>query len=69
MTSIATRKFGAFSKAEETNLVVVEVNVEVIQTSCLHKYKVAAAADKGHEPVAKVVLEKFIASTQTTAKK
>jgi len=49
-------------------LVVVDAEVEVVQTSYLYKQKVPAAADKEQDTVIEVVLEKILAPTQTTVK-
>ena len=68
MTPITTKEVGAFNEAEETTSVMMETEVEIFQTSCLHKQKVDAIADKEHGAVAEVVLTKFITPTQTTAK-
>ena len=49
-------------------MVVVMVEVEVVQASCLHKQKVEAVADKEQDAVAELMLKKSLAPTQTTAK-
>ena len=66
MTPITTTEVDAFSKAEETTLVVVEAEVEVAQTLCLHKQNVDAVADEEEDAVGEVVLENFFEPTQNS---
>ena len=68
MTPITITEVNNFSEMKETTSVVVEAEVEVAQISYLYRQKVDAVADEEQDAVAKVVLNNFLAPTQTTSK-
>ena len=68
MITITTTEVHAFSEAEEPTSVVVEAELDNVPTSFLYIHKVDVAADEEQDAVAKVVLEKILTPTQTTAK-